>query len=108
MIRRFRDELAAGRSISDATGWMVATAGESILFSGLIVMIGFCSLLLIGVDIMSSLGIGGAVVVAIAVLNALTLVPALLALLGHRINAIRIHFFILLPMHTSTHSRAVP
>ena len=107
MIRRFRDELAAGRSISDATGWMVATAGESILFSGLIVMIGFCSLLLIGVDIMSSLGIGGAVVVAIAVLTALTLVPALLAVLGHRINALRIPFFSRLTMHTSHTSRAV-
>jgi RND superfamily putative drug exporter len=101
MIRRFRDELAAGRSISDATGWTVATAGESILFSGLIVMIGFCSLLLIGVDIMSSLGIGGAVVVAIAVLSALTLLPALLAVLGHRINALRIPFFSRLTMHTS-------
>src|SRR3989440_354758 len=107
MIRRFRDELAAGRSISDATGWMVATAGESILFSGLIVMIGFCSLLLIGVDIMSSLGIGGAVVVAIAVLTALTLLPALLAVLGHRINALRIPFFSRLTMHTSHTSRAV-
>lgn len=100
MIRRFRDELAAGRSISDATGWTVATAGESILFSGLIVMIGFCSLLLIGVDIMSSLGIGGAVVVAIAVLSALTLLPALLAVLGHRINALRIPFFSRLTMHS--------
>jgi putative drug exporter of the RND superfamily len=107
MIRRFRDELAAGRSISDATGWTVATAGESILFSGLIVMIGFCSLLLIGVDIMSSLGIGGAVVVAIAVLSALTLLPALLAVLGHRINALRIPFFSRLTMHTVHTSRAM-
>src|SRR5579859_3906301 len=56
MIRRYRDELAAGRSTSDAIGWTIATAGESILFSGLIVMIGFCSLLLIGVEIMTSLG----------------------------------------------------
>ena len=70
-------------------------------------MIGFCSLLLIGVDIMSSLGIGGAVVVAIAVLSALTLVPALLAVLGHRINALRIPFFSRLTMHTSHTSRAV-
>ena len=62
MIRRFRDELATGCSTSDAIGWTVATAGESILFSGLIVMIGFCALLVIGVDIMTSLGIGGAVV----------------------------------------------
>src|SRR5256885_16539931 len=56
---------------------------------------------------MSSLGIGGAVVVAIAVLSALTLVPALLAVLGHRINALRIPFFSRLTMHTSHTSRAV-
>jgi RND superfamily putative drug exporter len=107
MIRRFRDELAAGRSISDAIGWTIATAGESILFSGLIVMIGFCGLLLIGVDIMTSLGIGGAVVVAISVLSALTLLPALLAVLGHRINALRIPFFSRLTMHRLHLPRAI-
>jgi len=100
MIRRFRDELAAGRSTSDAVGWTVATAGESILFSGLIVMIGFCALLVIGVDIMTSLGIGGAVVVATSVLAALTLLPALLGVLGHRVNSLRVPFFSRLTMHT--------
>ena len=107
MIRRYRDELAAGRSISDATGWTIATAGESILFSGLIVMIGFCGLLLIGVDIMTSLGIGGAVVVAISVLSALTLLPSLLAVLGHRINALRIPYFSRLTMHRLHLPRAI-
>ena len=107
MIRRYRDELAAGRSISDAIGWTIATAGESILFSGLIVMIGFCSLLLIGVEIMTSLGIGGAVVVAVSVLSALTLLPALLAVLGHRINALRIPFFSRLTMHRLHLPRAI-
>src|SRR5260370_2040490 len=92
MTRRFRDELAQGRSACDAVGWTVATAGESILFSGLIVMIGFSGLLLIGVDLMTSLGIGGAVVVGTAVLAALTLLPALLGVLGQRINALRIPY----------------
>src|ERR1051326_4881318 len=99
MIRRFRDELATGCTTSDAVGWTVATAGESILFSGLIVMIGFCALLVIGVDIMTSLGIGGAVVVTISVLAALTLLPALLGVLGHRVNSLRIPFFSRLTMH---------
>src|SRR5258708_22355409 len=67
MTRRFRDELAQGRSACDAVGWTVATAGESILFSGLIVMIGFSGLLFICVYLMTSLGIGGAVVVGTAV-----------------------------------------
>ncbi len=101
MIRRFRDELAGGRSVQDAIGWTVATAGESILFSGLIVMIGFCSLLLIGIELMTSLGIGGAVVVATSVLAALTLLPALLSVLGYRINALRIPFLSRFTMHTS-------
>jgi RND superfamily putative drug exporter len=101
MIRRFRDELSGGRSTADAIGWTVATAGESILFSGLIVMIGFCGLLLLGVDIMSSLGIGGAVVVANSVLAALTLLPALLAVLGHRINSLRMPFLSRLTLHAT-------
>ena len=100
MTRRFRDELAQGRSACDAVGWTVATAGESILFSGLIVMIGFSGLLLIGVDLMTSLGIGGAVVVGTAVSAALTLLPALLGVLGQRINALRIPYLSRLTMRT--------
>src|SRR6266480_3881648 len=93
MVRRFRDELANGRSARDAVSWTIATAGEAILFSGLIVMIGFSGLLLIGVPIMISMGIGGAAVVGIAVMAALTLLPALLGVLGPRINSLRIPFF---------------
>ena len=93
MVRRFRDELAEGRSARDAVSWTIATAGEAILFSGLIVMIGFSGLLLIGVPIMISMGIGGAVVVGVAVLAALTLLPSLLGVLGPRINSLRIPFF---------------
>ncbi|HEX6819227.1 MAG TPA: MMPL family transporter, partial [Ktedonobacterales bacterium] len=92
MTRRFRDELGQGRATRDAVGWTVATAGEAILFSGLTVMIGFCGLLLIGVPFMTSFGIGGAVVVACSVLAALTLLPALMGVLGHRINALRMPF----------------
>jgi RND superfamily putative drug exporter len=90
MVRRFRDELAAGRSVTEAVGWTIATSGEAILFSGLIVMIGFAGLLLIGVGLTTSLGIGGAAVVAVSMLAALTLLPALLSVLGPRINALRI------------------
>ena len=90
MTRRFRDELANGRPVREALAWTVATAGEAILFSGLTVMIGFAGLLLIGLQFMTSFGIGGAVVVAAAVTAALTLMPALLGVLGHRINALRL------------------
>jgi len=90
MVRRFREELARGQGVRDAVGWTVATAGEAILFSGLTVMIGFIGLLLIGLQFMTSFGIGGFAVVACAVLAALTLLPALLAVLGRRINALRV------------------
>ncbi|MDE3229220.1 MAG: MMPL family transporter, partial [Chloroflexota bacterium] len=90
MVRRFREELARGRSVADAVGWTVATAGEAILFSGLTVMIGFIGLLLIGIQFMTSFGIGGAVTVAAAVLAALTLLPAVLGILGHKVNALRV------------------
>ncbi len=90
MVRRFREELTRGRSVGDAVGWMVATSGESILFSGLTVIIGFCGLLLMGVEFMSAFGIGGICVVGAAMLAALTLLPALLGVVGTRINALRI------------------
>ncbi|HZC04197.1 MAG TPA: MMPL family transporter [Ktedonobacterales bacterium] len=92
MTRRFREELARGRSARDAIGWTVATAGEAILFSGLTVMIGFIGLMLIGIQFMTSFGIGGAVTVAIAALAALTLLPAVLGILGPRVNALRVPF----------------
>ncbi|MGO8948327.1 MAG: MMPL family transporter [Ktedonobacterales bacterium] len=90
MTRRFRDELACGRSVDQAIGWTVSTAGEAILFSGLTVIIGFCGLLLIGLPFMTSFGIGGAMVVAASVLAALTLLPALLSVLGGRVNSLRL------------------
>ncbi|HEX8727510.1 MAG TPA: MMPL family transporter [Ktedonobacterales bacterium] len=92
MTRRFREELARGRSVRDAVGWTVATAGEAILFSGLTVMIGFIGLMLIGMQFMTSFGIGGAVTVAVAALAALTLLPATLAILGPRVNALRVPY----------------
>jgi RND superfamily putative drug exporter len=90
MVRRFREELARGRGVREAISWTVATTGEAILFSGMTVMVGFCGLLLIGIPFMRSFGIGGALVVASAVLAALTLLPALLSILGPRINAVRV------------------
>ncbi len=90
MTRRFREELAQGRTPQEAIAWMVATSGEAILFSGLTVMIGFLGLLFIGIPFMTSFGIGGAVVVLVAVLAALTLLPAMLSVLGGRINALHL------------------
>jgi len=90
MTRRFREELAHGSSVRDAISLTLATTGEAILFSGLTVIIGFCGLFLIGIPFMTSFGIGGAVTVAAAVLGALTLMPAVLSILGPRVNALRV------------------
>ena len=90
MTRRYREELAAGRSRQEAIAWTIATAGEAILFSGLTVVIGFIGLLLVGVEFMASFGIGGAVVVCVSVLAALTLLPSLLSILGPRVNALHV------------------
>src|SRR5260370_10467486 len=89
ITRRFREELARGRDTCEAMAWTVATAGEAIVFSGLIVMIGFSGLMLIGTGL-TSVGLGGAATGAGAVLAAVTFLPALLSILGSRINALRV------------------
>lgn len=90
IVRRFREELARGRSPQEAVAWTITTAGEAILFSGLTVMIGFSGLTLIGVNVTTSDGIGGACVVIVAVLVALTLLPAVLGIMGERVNSLRL------------------
>ena len=68
----------------------MATAGRAILFSGLTVAIGLAGLLFYTGTALVSMGIAGAIVVAISVLYGVTLLPAMLAILGRRINSIRI------------------
>ncbi len=80
----------AGARCHDAVGWTVSTAGEAILFSGMTVLIGFAGMLLIGIQFMTSIGLGGMCVVGAAVLAALTLLPAILSVLGTQINALRV------------------
>ncbi|HEY3992688.1 MAG TPA: MMPL family transporter [Ktedonobacteraceae bacterium] len=92
IVRRYREELALGLSRAEAIGWTLATAGEAILFSGLIVMMGFVALLLIGIPITTSVGLGGIFIVFSAVVGALTFLPALLCVIGPRINALRVPY----------------
>ena len=86
---RFREELAT-RSVEDAVAVTVATAGRAILFSGLTVLIGLAALIIFPFMFLRSVGIAGVVVVFFSVLAALTLLPAVLGLLGPRINALEI------------------
>ena len=90
IVTRFREELGNGSSVEDALATTMATAGRAIMFSGLTVAIGLSGLLFYTGTALVSMGVAGAVVVAISVLYGMTLLPALLALLGHRINSVRI------------------
>jgi RND superfamily putative drug exporter len=99
MTSRFREELAAGRGedggepndrIADAVIATVATAGRAVFFSGLTVLLGLIGLVLFEFMILRSVGIAGAVVVFLAVASAMTLLPATLAILGTRIDALAI------------------
>ena len=87
MVSRFREEIGHGRSIPDAVAITVATAGRAVAFSGLTVSIGLFGLTFFRINMLHSVGLGGILVVLLAVLAALTLLPAMLAILGLRVNA---------------------
>jgi putative drug exporter of the RND superfamily len=93
MTSRYREELAARSGpdrVADAVRVTVATAGRAVFFSGLTVLLGLLGLVLFEFMILRSVGIAGAVVVALAVTAALTLLPALLAVIGTRLDALRV------------------
>src|SRR5881409_199501 len=85
MLRRFREELERGAAVYEAVVRTVPTAGATVATSGLCVAVGFAGLLFTPLVETRSIGIGGLVVVAVAVALALTLLPALLAVLGTRV-----------------------
>src|SRR5207249_11316623 len=89
VVSRFREEIRA-RSPFEALGRTVATAGRAILFSGLTVAIGLLGMLFLGLGNLGSMGWAGTSVVTLAVVYGLTTVPALLAVLGPRVNAPRV------------------
>ena len=88
-VSRFREELEH-REIPEAVPRTVETAGRSIFFSGTAVLIGLTGLLFFPYTFMRSIGVAGALVVFVSVAAALTLLPAVLAILGHKINALSV------------------
>lgn len=87
IVSRFREELAQGRSIEEAIVLTVATAGRAVTFSGLTVSLGLFGLTFFHINMLRSVGMGGVLVVLLAVLAAITLLPAILAIIGLRVNA---------------------
>jgi RND superfamily putative drug exporter len=93
VVNRFRDELARGANREDAVATTMATAGRAITFSGITVAVGLSAMLFFQGTFMASMGAAGAIVVAVAVVYALTFLPAMLAVLGPRVNRLRIPIF---------------
>jgi RND superfamily putative drug exporter len=87
MVSRYREELARGMSPHQATVRTVGTAGQSIVFSGLTVMLGLSVMLLYDLVLVRSIALGMLLVAGLAVIGAVTLLPALLCLFGRQVNA---------------------
>jgi RND superfamily putative drug exporter len=85
-VSRFREELRAGRDVEAAVVRTVETAGRAIAFSGLAVLIGLSGMWVFGLRVLSSIAAGGSLVVAVSAFAAVTLLPAILGLLGARVE----------------------
>jgi putative drug exporter of the RND superfamily len=90
MVNRFREELARGADSRLAVTTTTGTAGRTVFFSGLTVLLSLAGLLLVEARIFRELALGAMTAVAVMALGALTLVPALLAWFGPRVNALRL------------------
>jgi RND superfamily putative drug exporter len=90
IVSRFREELARGRTVEQATEKAVGTAGKAVLFSGVAVAIGLSGLVVFPFPAIRSIGLGAAIVVVCSVLFALTFLPAVLGMLGPRVNALSV------------------
>jgi putative drug exporter of the RND superfamily len=90
IVSRFRSLLADGQGPERAAAGSVGTSGRAVLFAGSIVVLALLGLLLLGVSITSAIAVGAAVEVAFTMAAALTLLPAVLSLLGPRVNSLRV------------------
>ena len=92
IVSRFRDELARGLEKDAAIERACTVAGRTILFSGVTVVVALCGLLIVPFPFFQSMGLGAILVVLVSLAATLTLLPAILALLGPRINRLAIPF----------------
>ena len=94
MVSRYRAHRAEGMDTPDAIAQAVGTTGTAIVFAGGTVVIALVSLLVAGIPLVTSLGYASAFAVLTAVLAAITLLPALLALIGNRIDSLALPAFL--------------
>ncbi|WP_306185828.1 MMPL family transporter [Streptomyces sp. MK5] len=86
IVSRYRAELAEGREREEAAGRAVGTAGSAVVFAGLTVVIALVGLSVVNIPMLTKMGIAAAGTVVVAVLIALTMIPALLGYAGHRVK----------------------
>ena len=92
IVSRYREELRRGADVLEAVATAGATAGRTVLFSGFTVVFALCGMLIIPSTFFQSLGLGAIIVVLVTLLATFTFLPAMLALLGPRINWLRLPF----------------
>jgi putative drug exporter of the RND superfamily len=93
IVSRYRDERRAGHPKHEAIGLAGMTASRAVLFSGMTVVLALVGMLIVPTKIFVSLAAGAILVVLVAVIAALTLLPAIVSLLGDRIESLRVPFF---------------
>ncbi|MFJ8105888.1 MMPL family transporter [Streptomyces sp. NPDC096132] len=90
MVGRFREEIARGLGVEDAVARTMATAGRTVAVSGVTVAVSLAGLLIFPMSFLRSMGLGGLSAVVVAMVAALTVLPALLAVLGPRVEALSV------------------
>jgi RND superfamily putative drug exporter len=90
MIFRFRDELREGKDVESSLVETMTHAGHSVIISGTTVAVGLLAMVLLPLPLLRSMGLGGMLIPVVSVAATLTLLPAMLAVLGPRINRVRV------------------
>ena len=90
LISRHQDHLRSGMAVHASVARTVATSGSAVVFAGATVIVALVALRVAGIPLLSTLGLASALAVLAAVLAAITLLPAILGLLGTRINSLRV------------------
>ncbi|MBJ7329338.1 MAG: MMPL family transporter [Solirubrobacteraceae bacterium] len=90
IVTRHREGLSQGLEPDESIAKAIATSGAAVVFAGFTVIIALCSLAVARIPIVTAMGVTSALAVLIAMIAAITLLPAILALLGRRLNALRL------------------
>ncbi len=94
LITRHLDQLGAGMELRESIARSLASSGSAVVFAGGTVVIALVSLVVAGIPLVSMLGFASAIAVFLAVLTSITLLPALLSLVGHGVHRVRIPRFL--------------